>query len=388
MEKVFVRYTKRIKSGHLWIYNNEISSDIKNIKKGSLVKVYDSQSKKFIGTGYANAESTISIRLMSYKEEEIDRGFFKKRILEALNYREKFLGLNNFYRLVYSESDFLPGLIVDRYEKVMVIQILTAGMENFKEIIVELIDELFNPEIIILRNDTQSRLKEGLLIEKRIVKGEIKSLPFIYEDGIKFIFDPLNGQKTGFFLDQRENRNFLKQYISYGEGLDMFCYLGAWSLHIAKKGVKVKGIDSSDTSINLAKENAKINNLNDYCTFIKADAFDYLKWEIKRNNSYDFVVLDPPAFVKNVREKRDAFQGYLNLNIMAIKLIKRGGILATSSCSQHVSENEFLEIIKEACLKSRRKGIIVYKGTQAKDHPILLNMPETHYLKCFVVKLF
>jgi|YNPBryunderm2012_1023409.scaffolds.fasta_scaffold00871_13 23S rRNA (cytosine1962-C5)-methyltransferase len=386
MEKIFIKPLK--KYGSLWIYKNEIVSDISNLYAGILVKVYESKSNKFIGVGYINPKSTISIRLLSFKELTIDEHFFRSRIIHCKQYREEFLGLKENYRLIFSESDFLPGLIVDKYNKCLVIQILTAGMENFKEMIIKILDDIFKPEIIILRNDSHSRLKEGLKLEKTIVKGALNEFHLIIEDDIKFLFNPLHGQKTGFFLDQRENRTFLKNLVTKGEGLDLFCYVGSWSLHMAKKGIKITGIDSSQNAIDLAKENARINNLIDKSQFIKTDVFDYLKWEIKKNKKYDVVVVDPPAFVKSKNEKKDALEGYLNLNTLAIKLLKKEGIIATSSCSQHVSDYEFYEVIKEAFLKNKKTGKLIYKGTQSKDHPILLSMPETFYLKCLIIKLF
>jgi len=386
MEKIFIKPLKKYRS--LWIYKNEIVSDISNLYAGILVKVYESKSNKFIGVGYINPKSTISIRLLSFKELTIDEHFFRSRIIHCKQYREEFLGLKENYRLIFSESDFLPGLIVDKYNKCLVIQILTAGMENFKEMIIKILDDIFKPEIIILRNDSHSRLKEGLKLEKTIVKGALNEFHLIIEDDIKFLFNPLHGQKTGFFLDQRENRTFLKNLVTKGEGLDLFCYVGSWSLHMAKKGIKITGIDSSQNAIDLAKENARINNLIDKSQFIKTDVFDYLKWEIKKNKKYDVVVVDPPAFVKSKNEKKDALEGYLNLNTLAIKLLKKEGIIATSSCSQHVSDYEFYEVIKEAFLKNKKTGKLIYKGTQSKDHPILLSMPETFYLKCLIIKLF
>lgn len=386
MEKIFIKPTKRF--GHLWIYRNEILSKIDHLDAGSMVKVFEERKEKFIGIGYINPKSTITVRVLTFLEEAIDRNFLKKRISESIRYREDFLGLKNTYRAVFSESDFLPGLIVDRYDNSVVIQITTAGMECLKEKILDVVDELINPENIILRNDTSSRIKEGLKLEKKVVKGDLSGLPTIIEDDVKFQIDPLHGQKTGFFLDQRENRLSLKSFINSGEGLDLFCYLGAWSIHLAKRGATVRGIDSSERAIEIAKENAKLNGVEDRVKFIKADAFDFLKWEAKRGKKYDFIILDPPAFVKSKGEKRDAIEGYINLNKAALKLLKINGILATSSCSQLISETEFEGIIKEALKASNKMGIVLHKGTQSKDHPILLTMPETAYLKCLILKVF
>ncbi len=386
MEKIFVKPLKR--SGNLWIYRNEILPNVSGIKAGSLVKIYEEKTKKSIGIGYLNPHSFISVRLLSFKDEDIDREFFRERIMKCLKYREDILGLKNSYRLIFSESDFLPGLIVDKYDKCLVIQILTAGMENFKDVLIEILDELIVPETIIIKNDTQSRIKEGLKIEKAVIKGNTNNLLITSEDDLFFYFDPLHGQKTGFFLDQRENRLLFKSLINSGEGLDLFCYVGAWSIHLAKKDAIVKGIDSSEKALEISCENAKLNNVQNKCKFIKADAFDFLKWEIKKGKKYDFIVLDPPAFVKSKKQKSDAIEGYLSLNKMAIKLLKREGFLVTSSCSQHISEFEFSEIIKESLTVNKRTGILIHKGTQSKDHPILITMPETAYLKCFIIRVY
>lgn len=386
MEKIFVKPLKR--GGNLWIYRNEILSDISDIKAGSLVKIYEEKTKKLLGIGYINPHSLISVRFLSFKDENIDREFFKKRIMTSYKYREEVLGLKNSYRLVFSESDFLPGLIVDKFDKCLVVQILTAGMENFKDLIIEIIDELIVPETIIIKNDTQARIKEGLKIEKAVIKGSVNNLLIVSEDDSFFYFDPVYGQKTGFFLDQRENRLFFKSLINSGEGLDLFCYVGAWSIHLAKKNAIVTGVDSSDKALEISYENAKLNNVRDKCNFICADTFDFLKWQIKKGKKYDFIVVDPPAFVKSKNQKRDAIEGYLSLNKMAIKLLKKEGFLVTSSCSQHISEFEFYEIIKESLKVNRRTGILIHKGSQSKDHPILITMPETAYLKCFILRVF
>ncbi|MEN2985869.1 MAG: class I SAM-dependent rRNA methyltransferase [Thermodesulfovibrionaceae bacterium] len=386
MEKLFIKSYK--KYGYLWIYKNEIVSDIEKLDPGSLAKIYEQKTKKFIGVGYINPKSTIAVRLLSFKNEEINIDFLRNRIKKALEYRENILGLKDSYRVIYSESDFLPGLIVDKYSNCIVIQVLTAGIENFKDEIIKVIDEIFDPKIIVLRNDSQSRLKEGLKIERKIVKGDLKELPVITEIDMKFKVDPIHGQKTGFFLDQRENRVFLRNLINAGQGVDLFCYTGAWGLHLAKTGATVIGIDSSEYAIKLARENAELNNLTERCSFVKADVFDFLRWEIKKDKKYDFVIADPPAFVKSKEEKSDAIEGYITLNSLLLKLLKKDGILATSSCSHHISDEDFFEIIKEAFRRSKKYGKILYQGTQSRDHPILTTMPETKYLKCLIIKLF
>ncbi|WP_297210302.1 MULTISPECIES: class I SAM-dependent rRNA methyltransferase [Thermodesulfovibrio] len=386
MDKILVKPLKR--KGSLWIYRNEILSNISDIEPGRIVKIYEEKTNKIIGTGYINKNSVISIRLLSFNDEEINKEFLTKRIQNSLKYREEFLCLKDSYRLIFSESDFLPGLIVDRYDKSLVVQILTAGMERLKKLILEILDELLNPQIIILKNDSPARIKEGLKVEKEVVKGDVDRFLTTVEDDLCFYFDPLEGQKTGFFLDQRENRLFLKNLISSGEGLDLFCYIGAWSIHLARKGANIKAVDISERAVEIATENAKLNSVSEKSKFIKADAFDFLKWEAKKGKKYDFIVVDPPAFVKSKDEKKDAIEGYLTLNKLALKLLKPKGILATSSCSQHISETDFMEIIKEAMSSLNKKGILLHKGTQSKDHPILLTMPETAYLKCLIIRVW
>ncbi len=385
MEKIFVKPLKRF--GYLWIYRNEILSPIEHIKPGSIVRVYDSAKEKFIGVGYINPKSIISVRLLSFQDEEINEEFLRQRIKKSLDYREKILKLKGSFRAIYSESDFLPGLIVDKYNKCLVVQISTAGMEKLKDSILKILDEIFSPDIIVIKNIGQALEKEGLRNETHVIKGEIKELPIIEEDDVKFFIDPVQGQKTGFFLDQRENRLFFKKLIQSGEGLDLFCYVGAWSMHLAKNGASVIGIDSSERAISICKKNASLNNLSDKCKFIKADVFDYLKWEIKKGKKYDFIVVDPPAFVKSKGEKKDAVEGYLSLNTLCLKLLKKNSFLATSSCSQHISEVDFYQIISEAFKQTKKKARLIYKGMQSKDHPVLLSMEETAYLKCFILQI-
>lgn len=386
MEKILIKPLRR--SGHLWIYRDEILSDIDHLQAGSTVRVHEERSDRFVGIGYINPKSSITVRILTFTDEEVDKSFFRKRIERSIRYREGFLGLKDTYRAVFSEADYLPGLIVDRYGKSLVIQITTAGIESVKELIIDLVCERINPETVILRNDTTARVKEGLALEKVVVKGNPHQMPVITEGQVKFYVDNLNGQKTGFFLDQRDNRLILREFAKSGEGLDLFCYSGAWSIHLAKQGLIMKGVDSSDRAVELAEENARLNSLEGKVKFIKADVFDYLKWELKRGKRYDLIVLDPPAFAKSKSERRDAYEGYLSLNKGALKLLKPNGILATSSCSQLISETDFTEIVREALKATNRTALVLYKGTQSKDHPILLTMPETAYLKCLILKVF
>ncbi len=368
-------------AGHLWIFSNELASSAIRSQPGSLVEVYDNQ-EKFLGIGYINPNSLITVRLLTRQREEINADFFRKRIAAALLYRKRFLPEGLPGRLVYSEGDFLPGLIVDRYAGCLVVQILTAGMERQRDLLVGLLDEMLSPEQIVLKNDNQNRTLEGLALEKLIVKGDPGFFISVREGDIKCEVDPMSGQKTGFFLDQTENRIAFSRFISGGRGLDIFCYSGAWGLHLVKKGAHVTFVDSSETAIKQAKRNTELNELNDKCLFIKADVFHFLKREVDSGNMYDFIVLDPPAFVKSKAKLKEGLRGYREINAMAMKIIGEGGLLATSSCSHHVDKTAFVDMLQHAARDAGRNVRVLEMRSQGRDHPVLLSMPETEYLKC------
>ena len=382
MQKIHLKRTKRINDGHLWVFSNELYENPKKYASGSIVELYDMKDA-FIGTGYINPQSLISVRILTRDRETIDKEFFSRRIKDALTLRKKLLGARDAMRLIYSEGDFLPGLIADKYKNCLVLQFLTAGMEAMKETIINLFDEMLAPEVIILRNDGRSRTLEGLALHKEIAKGNLDTLPVINEDGILFEINPYEGQKTGFFLDQRENRIALKNLIKGGKGLDLFCYTGAWSIHLASAGAEVTGIDESEKAVAQAKKNAEINNLQDKAKFIKDDVFAFLKSESQKNEqAYDFIVLDPPAFVKSSSRIKEALKAYRALNSICMRLMKKGGILATSSCSYHISREMFIDMLKVSARDSGRRIRLLSLSSQSPDHPILLSMPETEYLKC------
>lgn len=386
MEKIILRRTSRILSGHLWIFSNELSTSPKNYEPGSLVEVYDNKNK-FIGIGYINPHSLISVRLLTRENEKINHDFFRKRIVNAINYRKRFLPESNSFRVIYSEGDFLPGLIVDKYADCLVIQFLTFGMEMMKDIVISVLDEILSPSVIVLRNDNQSRILEGLPLEKKVVKGSLDSLPIINEGEILIEVDPLAGQKTGFFLDQRENRIALSNYIKEGRGLDLFCYSGAWGLQLAKNGAFVTCVDDSETALSKAKRNFELNRLEDRCNFVKDDVFSFMKREMKSGNLYDFIVLDPPAFVKSRSKVKEALKGYREINAMAMRLIRKGGVLATSSCSYHIERAMFLDMLRDSARDAGRNPHLMAYRSQGRDHPILLSVPETEYLKCAFLEL-
>ncbi|HXW69627.1 MAG TPA: class I SAM-dependent rRNA methyltransferase [Dissulfurispiraceae bacterium] len=381
MEKVFLKRTSRVLAGHLWVFSNELASSPRMHEPGSIVEVYDSKDT-FMGKGYINPNSLIAVRLLTRQMEEINADFFRKRIADALSYRKRFLPEGVSGRLVYSEGDFLPGLIVDRYAGCLVVQLLTAGMERRRDILLELLDEMLSPEMIVLKNDNQNRTLEGLALEKTVVKGAAGAAAALTEGEISIEVDPMSGQKTGFFLDQRENRIAFSRLVSGGRGLDLFCYSGAWGLHLARKGAHVTFVDSSETAIKLTKSNAELNELAGKCLFIKADVFNFLKREVASGNMYDFVVLDPPAFVKSKGKLKEGLRGYRQINAMAMSVVSQKGLLATSSCSHHVDRTAFLDMLQHAAKDAGRNVRVLELRSQGRDHPVLLSMPETEYLKC------
>jgi len=382
MQKVHLKRTKRLLAGHLWIFSNELYENSKKFMPGSIVEVYD-MNDTFMGTGYINPNCLISIRLLSRENVVVDRQFIKDRISSALEMRRHFFGAHDAVRLIYSEGDYLPGLIADRYGNCVVLQFLTFGMETLKDTVVSLIDEIVNPEVIIIRNDSRSRILEGLSLYKETVKGALYSLPVIHERGVLFEVDPYEGQKTGFFLDQKENRREFKEFVEKGRGLDLFCHTGAWSLQLASSGTDVIGVDESERAIKQAERNAELNGLQNKVRFIKDDVFSFLRKERGTGEGkYDFIVLDPPAFVKSASKIKEAVRAYRELNEICMRLIKPGGFLATSSCSYHLSREMFLDMLRLAGKGAGRSLRLLALRSQDKDHPVLLSMPETEYLKC------
>ncbi len=388
MNKVILKRSSRILAGHAWIFSNELASSPKSFESGSLVEVID-KNNNFLGIGYINSASLIAIRLLTRVKENIDHDFFRSRIIDAVNYRKWVFGLDNLScaRVIFSEGDYLPGLIVDKYNDCLVVQILTLGIDRLKDMILDVLDKVFNPSVIIMRNDSKSRALEGLPLYKGVIKGSIDKLPLINEDGVSYEVDPMLGQKTGFFLDQRENRIALSRYISGGKGVDLFCYSGAWGLQLCKKGANVTGVDNSDVSLNMASRNAVLNGLDNRFNTVRDDVFNFLEQAVKNRDVYDFVILDPPAFVKSRAKIKEALRGYKDINTMAMRILKKGGILATSSCSYHIQRDAFLDVLRDAAYAANRNARLLEYRYQGRDHPVLLSVPETEYLKCAFLEL-
>ncbi|MGE5299443.1 MAG: class I SAM-dependent rRNA methyltransferase [Acidobacteriota bacterium] len=382
VNKVHLKRTKRVLAGHLWVFSNEIYESPKVYAPGSIVELFD-RTDAFLGTGYINPASLISVRILSRERVTIDREFIRKRLRAALDLRARLFGNREAVRLVYSEGDYLPGLIVDRYGGCLVLQFLTRGIENLRDVIIELIEEMLNPRVIVLKNESRSRTLEGLSLYKEVVKGSLDVLPVVREDGLLFEVDPFGGQKTGLFLDQKENRRSLKRYVGGGRGLDLFCYTGAWSMHLASSGVEMKGVDQSERAVRQAIKNAELNSLQGRAVFIEEDVFSFLRREVSEGEKkYDCVVLDPPAFVKSAAKLKEAVRAYRELNGHCMRLVRPGGMLASSSCSYHLDRETFIDMLRAAARDAGRGVRLLSLKSQGADHPVLLAMPETEYLKC------
>ncbi len=378
---------KRIKGGHLWVFSNEIDGSPKRYEAGGIVDVY-SHGNEFLGRGYINPKSLISIRILTREKDEINAEFFHKRILKALSYRQNIYPGANSYRVVFGESDSLPGLIVDKYENYLSVQMLSLGMDMRRDAILDALEDIFHPDGIVERSDTAVRKLEGLNEGKAVSRGSLEGNIIMQDDGFKFEVDILSGQKTGFFFDQKENRKAIGKYIKKGSSvLDCFCYSGAWAIHAAGSGAgEIIGLDSSDDAIRLAERNAEINGFSKACRFKKTDVFDELRRLVSSGERYDVIILDPPAFAKSAGSIREALRGYNEINLQAMKLLRDGGTLFTCSCSYHIDRESFRDmLVRSASDAGRNFRLMEFRG-QAFDHPVLLSMKETEYLKCVVLQ--
>lgn len=379
--KVGRRGVERLLAGHVWVYRSDVvSSD--GIPPGALVSVFDERGK-FLGTALYSSSSQIALRLLSRERVDDFPDLLRDRIRAAIAYRERVVQNTDAYRVVFSEGDFLPGLIVDRYNDVLSIQVLTQAMDSEapREAIVTELTEQFKPAAIAERVDPRVRELEQLPARaSALLQGE-KNSTVITMNGVRFHYHALEGQKTGAFLDQRENYAAAAQYAR-GEALDVFCYQGGFALHLAERCSSVTGVDSSRPALEIAEKNAALNGRE--IEWIEANAFDLLRDYATAGRQYDCIVLDPPAFAKSKRNLETAFRGYKELNLRALKMLRPGGLLVTCSCSYHVSPAEFIEVVASAARDVHRNIRLLENRTQAKDHPMLLHVPETAYLKCVV----
>jgi 23S rRNA (cytosine1962-C5)-methyltransferase len=397
--KVSPRGTSRLKDGHVWVYRSDIVS-AEGVPPGSLVAVTDHRGKPLGSALYSNS-SQIAIRMISPDPIADFPAVLRQRVADAIAYRVNIIHNTEAYRLVFSEGDFLPGLIVDRFNDILSVQILTQAMdaESVRAALLSELTERLHPASIIERVDPRVRDLESLAPrESGPLQGDKTATTFAMND-IQFHYDALAGQKTGSFLDQRENYSAAAQY-AHGEALDVFCYQGGFALHLAPRCSHVTGVDSSRPALEVADQNAALNHSNPErpggefpggefpeIDWIEANAFDLLKDYATSNRRYDTIVLDPPAFAKSKRDLDAALRGYKELNLRALKMLRPGGILVTCSCSYHVSQGDFLGMLASAALDAHRDLRLVEVRGQAKDHPVLLNIPETAYLKCVIASV-
>ena len=375
----------RVRHGHLWIYRSDVVEI--DAEGGSVVSVTDERGNPIGQALFSNA-SQIALRFLTQGSETIDRDWWRLKIREAIA-RRHIPPDTDAYRLVYSEGDLLPSLIVDRYADVLVLQTLSQGTDALKKMFVELLVDELDPRAVIERNDARVRELEGLSLISGAVYGEAPEELETLQHGLKFLVAPSGGQKTGSFLDQRENRIAARraaQTTNGGRALDCFTFNGAFALHLAGVCERVTAIDISSEAVAAARRNAEINQLTNV-EFREANVFDALRELEAVGERFDVIVLDPPAFAKNRASLKSALRGYKEINLRALKLLNRGGVLVTCTCSYHVSEELFVDVLAQAAIDAHRRVQIMEKRMQATDHPVLVAMPETYYLKCVIARV-
>lgn len=374
-------------SGHLWIYGGFVHAVSGEPAAGDLVDIVMPNGRLY-ARGLYNPASKIRVRILTFEDEPINESFWRGRIAQAVRLRKRIVSETNAYRMVYGEADRMPGLIVDRYGDVLVMQTLSAGMDRRKELLADLLCEETGASQIYLRNDAKSRALEGLPVATGFLRGEGPTTVEIYEGAARFLVDIARGQKTGWFCDQRENRLAAARFASGGEVLEVFCHTGAFGLHAALAGAKrVEGLDVSEEALALARRHAELNHVQDRCSYRTADAFDEMRQLDRAGRRYDLVLLDPPAFARSKQAVPRALAGYKDVNLLGIRLAKPEGILITSSCSHHVSEQDLWRAIGRAAQDAKRPVRLLEQRGQASDHPIMASMPETRYLKCFILQV-
>ena len=373
----------RIDSGHPWIFSSDVL-DRADAQPGDVVRVVDGRGK-LLGTAHYSSTSQITMRLLHRRSEEIGGGFLRQAIARALAFRQRAVRNSNAYRLIHGEGDLLPGLVVDRYADYLAVQFLTQGMDRLESAIVQALQEVVQPRGIIARNDVTVRTKEDLPLEIKTLSGEIPSEVSIEMNGLHLRADLKSGQKTGIFLDQRENYCAAQRWAR-GRALDCFTGSGGFALHLASVCESVEAIDSSAAAIEAAKANATANNLTNL-EFREASVLDHLPSLVSAHRHFSLIVVDPPAFTKSRSAVEGAARGYKELNLRALRLLTKGGVLVTCSCSHHMSEAHLFEVVAQAALDTGKQLRVLERRTQSQDHPILLTVPETHYLKCLIFEV-
>jgi 23S rRNA (cytosine1962-C5)-methyltransferase len=379
---------RRLRVGHPWVFSNEIEKSDGSVEDGELVDVH-SQGGSFLGRGYINSKSLISVRVLTREPENIDRAFFLKRIRRALEHRASFAGERDALRLVFSEGDFLPGLIVDRYLESVTVQTTTLGMERCLDAILDVIEDLLVPTAVVLRNDAPVRAQEGLSSEKKVVRGTYEEPVLLRDMSLVTVADLLEGQKTGLYLDQSENRSVLEEVAASKRVLDCFCYSGHWGIDAARLGAtEVVLVETSSRAIDVARQSAWLNGVTDKCSFVQEDCFSYLPELRLSGERFGVVIVDPPGLVKSRSKMRAGVELYERINTEAMKLVEPGGVLVTCSCSHNVDRETFLNLLARSARDARRETQIIDIRSQSRDHPILLPGRVTEYLKCVSMRIW
>lgn len=386
MTKITLRKTRetRVRSGHPWLYASEIER-VEGESAAGVAEVYSAKGT-FLARALYNPASQIALRILTTHDEPIDADFFARRVRTAWEYRQRFCDANSC-RAIYAEADFLPGLVVDKFGGVLVVQVLSLGMELWKRELTDILVEVIRPEGIYERNDVPVRRLEGMQETTGLLYGDVPDRVPMVENGIVYAVDVKHGQKTGFFLDQKENRAAIAPLCPGARVIDMFCHNGSFALNAAKYGAReVTGVDISEEALAVARDNARANGLD--ANFEAHNCFDLLRALSDQGEKYDLVILDPPAFTKTRQMTERALRGYKEINLRGMKLVPDGGFLVSCSCSQHVDDAAFTAMLNEAARDAKKKLRMVEFRTQAKDHPILPASPETKYLKCAILQVF
>lgn len=377
------RGAERVRARHLWVYRSDVN-DAGSAPPGAVVRVADPRGR-VLGRALYSSTSQIALRMVAFDDVETDRDFWLTRLAAAEALRQQVVREATAYRLVYGESDLLPSLIIDRFSDCFVVQTLSQGMDALKAMWLELLVERYSPRAIIERNEAKVRDLEGLPRTAGVIYGEDPGEFTIEEAGVRFAVNLIEGQKTGAFLDQRENRIAAEGYAQ-GHALDCFTFQGGFALHLARRAERVTAVDISGAAIQQARRNAALNEAaNVEC--VEANVFDYLRELELAGERFDCINLDPPAFAKNRGAIEAATRGYKEINLRAMKLLRPSGTLITSTCSYHMSEEAFLNVIADAAADANRAAQIIEKRTQSRDHPVLVSMPETYYLKCIILRV-
>ncbi len=375
-------------AGYLWVYAGHIAEMAGEPAPGDVVEVC-THSGRVIGRGLFNAHSKIRVRLLTFRDEPIDEKFWASRIAAAQALRRRIVSGTTAYRLIHGESDLLPGLIVDRYADVLVMQTLSFGMARRKDLLADLLVQATDASSVYLRNDVHSLTLEGLPVEQRFLRGESPTTIEIHEGTARFTVDIEHGQKTGWFCDQRENRLAVAPLAEGTTVLEAFCHTGAFGIQAALHGAaSVLGLDVSRDAVKMAREHAAMNKVEERCQYRDADAFDEFPRLERAGARFDLVILDPPSFARTKQAVPQALAGYKQINLRALRLVRPQGFLATCSCSHHVGEEEFWRMLQDAACDAKRQLRLIERRSQARDHPVLASMPETRYLKCFILQVF